>query len=114
MVPSDDTAAEAHQDWPRGVTVFMSALRHALKEQSEIFHPEPGVLPVRAVTQLSIRDRFYATYAEAEEDPARRQAKVQKAFVRALAMSQERGLIRTRLNPSGGPMVWLPEPGEPL
>ena len=52
------------------------------------------MLPVRAVAQWKVRDRFYKTYAEAEEDAKKRQAKMQKAFVRALSDGQSRGLFR--------------------
>ena len=80
----------------RGLNVFYSALKVALASDGEHFQPEAGMLPVRAVPQWKVRDRFYKTYAEAEEDAKKRQAKMQKAFVRALSDGQSRGLFRTR------------------
>ena len=88
VVPGSADAATARSDLPRGLAVFRTALKGALAGHGEVFQPEAGVLPVRAVNQWHIRDRFYATYAEAEEDEKKRQAKVQKAFVRALGDAQ--------------------------
>ena len=48
--------------------MFRTVLIAALAAHGEVFQPEAGVLPVRAVNQWHVRDRFYATYAEAEED----------------------------------------------
>ena len=59
-----------------------------------------------------MRDRFYATYAEAEEDEGKRQAKMQKAFIRALADAQQRGVAKVRRTSEGQTMVWLPVRGE--
>jgi hypothetical protein len=59
-----------------------------------------------------VRTNFYATYAEAEEDPKERQAKMQKAFVRAMGDVQSRGLLKVRHLDSGQTMLWLPVKGE--
>ena len=112
MVPSDADPASAGHGMARGLNVFYSALKAALASDGEQFQPEAGVLPVRAVPQFKVRDRFYKTYAEAEEDAKKRQAKMQKAFVRALSDGQSRGLFRTRRTDSGEAMLWLPERGE--
>ena len=88
MVPSDADPASAGHGMARGLNVFYSALKAALASDGEQFQPEAGVLPVRAVPQFKVRDRFYKTYAEAEEDAKKRQAKMQKAFVRALSDGQ--------------------------
>ena len=112
MVPSDADPASAGHGMARGLNVFYSALKAALASDGEQFQPEAGVLPVRAVPQFKVRDRFYKTYAEAEEDAKKRQAKMQKAFVRALSDGQSRGLFRTRRTDFGEAMLWLPERGE--
>ena len=70
------------------------------------------MLPVRAVPQFKVRDRFYKTYAEAEEDAKKRQSKMQKAFVRALSDGQAKGVFRMRRTDAGETMLWLPERGE--
>ena len=113
IVPSEADPAGSHQGWARGLSVFHAALKAALSSHGEVFQPEPGVLPVRAVSQWFVRDRFYKTYAEAEEDEKKRQAKMQKAFVRALADAQGKGVIRVRRD-GDRTMVWLPEHGEGL
>jgi hypothetical protein len=112
MVPSEADPATAGHGMARGLNVFYSALKAALASDGEHFQPEAGTLPVRAVAQWKVRDRFYKTYAEAEEDAKKRQAKMQKAFVRALSDGQSRGLFRTRRADSGEAMLWLPERGE--
>ena len=111
VIPSEADPAGTHQGWARGLTVFHAALKATLANHGEVFQPEPGVLPVRAVSQWFVRDRFYKTYAEAEEDEKKRQAKMQKAFVRALADAQSKGIIRVRRD-GERTMVWLPERGE--
>jgi hypothetical protein len=83
-----------------------------LAAKGEMFQPEAGVLPVRAADQWFVRDRFYATYAEGEEDTAKRQTKLQKAFVRALAEAQQRSIVRVMRTDSGRIMLWLPLRGE--
>ena len=103
-----------HSKWPWGLTVLHGAAKTAVDSHGEHFQPEPGVLAVRAVDLAFVRDRFYATYADAEEDKKKRQAKMQKAFVRAIALAQERGLIKVRNTANGRTMVWLPSLGEPL
>ena len=65
------------------------------------------MLPVGAVGQAVVRERFYKTYAEAEEDPKKRQAKMQKAFVRALGDAQRQELIDLRHLKNGQTMVWV-------
>jgi hypothetical protein len=92
----------------------MSALRYALGSHGEHFQPEAGVLPVMAVNQTLVRDRFYSTYAEGEANASKRQAKLQKAFVRALSGAQARQLIRSQVTQGGAPMLWLSVSGDPL
>jgi hypothetical protein len=112
IVPSSAAAApNQHRDWPRGLAVFHAALKTALASHGEVFQPEPGVLPVRAVDQWHVRDRFYDTYAETEENDAKRQAKLRQAFRRALGEAQHRGVTRV-LRVSGKTMVWFPPRGE--
>jgi AAA domain len=95
IVPSDaEAAAREHQGWPRGLAVFHTALKSALAANGETFQPEAGVLPVKAVEQNWVRDRFYANYAEGEEDSGRRTAKLRQAFNRALAEAQQRGVAK--------------------
>ena len=60
------------------------------------FQPEAGDLPVRAVSQACVRERFYETYAEAEEDEKKRREKIRKAFQRALGDAQLRASIFAR------------------
>ena len=62
---------------------------------------------MRAVDQWHVRDRFYATYAEDEKDTTKRQANLQKAFVRALAEAQKRGVIKVMRSAGGQTMLWL-------
>jgi RecA-family ATPase len=113
VVPSDaDAAARERHGWPRGMSVLHAALKSVLASKGEMFQPEAGVLAVRAADQWFVRDRFYATYAEDEEDTTKRQAKLQKAFVRALADAQHRGIIRIMRTEGGQTMVWLPARGE--
>jgi hypothetical protein len=113
VVPSDaDAAARERHGWPRGMSVLHAALKSVLASKCEMFQPEAGVLAVRAADQWFVRDRFYATYAEDEEDTTKRQAKLQKAFVRALADAQHRGIIRIMRTEGGQTMVWLPARGE--
>jgi hypothetical protein len=106
LIPSEAEPAE-RRDWPKGLGQFHAALKYALKERGEEFQPEPGVLPVRAVQQQFVRQRFYDTYADAEEDERKRAEKQRKAFGRALGEAQSRGMIRT-LSDSGRLMMWLP------
>ena len=68
MVPSEADPATSGHGMARGLNVFYSALKAALASDGEHFQPEAGMLPVRAVPQWKVRDRFYKTYAEAEED----------------------------------------------
>ena len=112
VVPSDaDAALAERQDWPRGLAVFHAALKTALATHGETFQPEAGVLPVRAVDQWHVRDRFYDTYAEAEENATKRQAKLRQAFNRALGDAQKRDMARV-MRHAGKTMVWLPVRGE--
>jgi hypothetical protein len=94
------------------LAVFHAALKVALASRGQAFQPEAGVLPVRAVDQWIVRDRFYATYAEAEEDEKKRKAKIQKAFVRAVGEAQSRGVAKMRRIEGGQTMIWLPARGE--
>ena len=111
VVPSEADPAGARKDWPRALRVLDSAFKASLASAGVDFQPDPGTLPVRAVGQAKVRSRFYVTYAEAEEDPKKRQAKVQKAFVRALGDAQSRGLLAARHLASGQTMLWVPEKG---
>jgi hypothetical protein len=58
-----------------------------------------------------VRDRFYKTYAEAEEDEKKRQEKIRKAFNRALSDGQAKGLFRLCRDAHGEAMLWLPGRG---
>lgn len=100
-------AAHRH-DWPRRLNVFYAAVKSALGAHGEPFQPEAGVLPIRAVAQTFVRDRFYATYAEGEENDKKRQNKLRQAFNRALADAQDDGLIRAMQVSAGRIMLWLP------
>jgi len=114
VIPSDaDAANRERQDWSRGLNMFHAALKFALTHHGEAFQPEVGVLPVRAVGLWAVRDRFYATYAEAEENDAKRQERLRKAFNRALADAQKNNVVRVKHN-AGQLMLWLPIRGEPL
>ena len=90
------------------LAVFHTALKSALAANGETFQPEAGVLPVKAVEQNWVRDRFYANYAEGEEDSGRRTAKLRQAFNRALAEAQQRGIARFMRTATGQSMLWLP------
>jgi hypothetical protein len=111
VVPSDADAADGHSGWPRGLRVFYAALKSALTAKGEMFQPDPGTLPVRAVSQGEVRERFYKTYAEAEEDDKKRQYKLRKAFIRALGDAQSQGVILVRHLGNGQVMLWMPERG---
>jgi AAA domain len=112
VIPSDaDAANRERQDWSRGLNIFHAALRHALANHGEAFQPEAGVLPVRAVGLWAVRDRFYATYAETEENDTKRQERLRKAFNRALADAQKNNIIRVK-HETGQLMLWLPVRGE--
>ena len=112
VVPSDADAAAGYSGLPKGLRVFCSALKAALASDGVDFQPEPGSFPVKAVGQAEVRTRFYATYADDEEDPRKRKAKLQKAFVRVLGEAQARGLMATRHLPNGLTMLWVPPKGE--
>ena len=88
--------------------MFIAAVKDTLVKQGQPFQPEPGVVPVRAISQWFVRDRFYSTYAEPEEDEKKRQTKLRVAFHRALSDAQSRGMIRV-LRDGGETMIWLPE-----
>ena len=94
VVPSEADAAAPYGGMPRGLSVFVAATKYALAKHGQSFQPEPGVMPVQAVNQWFIRDRFYATYAEPEESDTKRQTKLRVAFHRALSEAQGRGAIR--------------------
>jgi AAA domain len=112
VIPSDaDAASRERKDWSRGLNIFHAALKHAIANLGETFQPEAGVLPVRAVGLWAVRDRFYATYAEAEENDTKRQNRLRQAFNRALAEAQKNNVIRIR-HSAEQPMVWLPVRGE--
>ena len=111
VIPSEADPTRQYQNLPRGLGVFMAAARATLAKQGQPLQPEAGVLPVRAVGQWFVRDRFYATYAEPEEDEKKRQSKLRQAFNRALSEAQGRGMIRV-LRADGETMIWLPERGE--
>jgi hypothetical protein len=64
-------------------------------------------LPVQAVDQRFVRERFCATYAETEEDSAKRQTKLRVAFHRALGEAQARELVGILRAANGRTMVWL-------
>jgi hypothetical protein len=105
VVPSDAPAAYGTKQPPRGASVLLTALRYALSKHGEEFQPESGVLPIRAVAQHFVRDRFYDTYAESEEHGETRQNKLRQAWHRALGDCQNRGLIRTLVKDQRA-MVW--------
>ena len=108
IVPSGaDAASHERRGWPRGLAVFHTALKSALTANGETFQPEAGVLPVKAVEQNFVRDRFYATYAEAEEDSTKRTSKLRQAFNRALADAQHRGIAKVMRSSTGQNMLWL-------
>jgi AAA domain len=108
VIPSDAEAiASERRDWTRRLNVFYDAVKSALAAHGETFQPEAGVLPVNAVSLSFVRDRFYATYAEAEEDKKKKQDKLRQAFNRALGDAQKNGLIRIRHSESGQTMLWL-------
>jgi hypothetical protein len=113
VIPSDaDAATREHRDWPRRLNVLHAALKSALANHGEVFQPEAGVLPIRAVSLSFVRDRFYTTYADAEEDKKKRQATLRQAFNRALGDAQKSGVIRVMQTSAGQTMVWLPVRGE--
>jgi hypothetical protein len=112
VVPSEADPTNWHHGWPRGLVVFHAALKSALASHGSPFQPEPGVLPVRAVGQSLVRDRFYDTYAEAEEDDKKRKSKIRQAFNRALGQAQSREVARVRHTETGQVLVWIPERGE--
>ena len=66
------------------------------------------MLPVKAVEQTWVRDRFYANYAEGEEDSRKRTTKLRQAFNRALAEAQQRGVAKFVRTATGQGMLWLP------
>jgi AAA domain len=108
VVPSDaDALAPGRRDWSRGLNVFYAAVKSALGAHGEIFQPEAGVLPIRAVNQEFVRKRFYDTYAEGEEDTEKRQNKLRQAFNRVLGDAQKGNLIKT-MQTKAGCMIWLP------
>jgi hypothetical protein len=90
-----------------GLGVFYAAVKSALGAHGEIFQPEAGVLPIRAVNQEFVRKRFYDTYAEGEEDTEKRQNKLRQAFNRVLGDAQKGNLIKT-MQTKAGCMIWLP------
>jgi AAA domain/Bifunctional DNA primase/polymerase, N-terminal len=109
VVPSSAEGSEAgRRHWSRSLNIFYAAAKSALGAHGELFQPEPGTLPVRAVNQEFIRDRFYATYATGEEAGTKRQNKLRQAFNRALAEAQDNGLIRSMHEPgTKAAMLWL-------
>jgi len=113
VTPSDAEGSEVgRRNWSRSLNVFYAATKSALGAHGEPFQPESGVLPVRAVNQTFVRDRFYLTYAEGEEDSTKRQNKLRQAFNRALAEAQANGLIRSLQEPgSKAVMLWFPGRG---
>jgi hypothetical protein len=116
VTPSEAPGRDTHGGWPRSLSMFHAATKSAIASDGEHFQPEPGVVAVSATDLEHIRDDFYATYAEAEEDEAKRQEKIRKAFNRALGEAQRRGLIKVR-RITNGPckgqtMIWLPSYGE--
>jgi hypothetical protein len=116
VTPSEALGRGGHGGWPRSLAVFHGATKSAITSHGEQFQPEPGVIAVSATDLEHIRDHFYATYAEAEEDEAKRQEKIRKAFNRALGDAQRRALIKVRRvasGPCGGrTLIWLPSYGE--
>ena len=113
MIPSEaDATGAGRRDWPRGLVVLHAALRAALAAEGEMFQPEPGVLPVRAVSLWAVRDRFYRTYAEPEEDQNKRQTRMRKAWHRAVADAQAKNVIRVSQADNRPAMVWQRERGE--
>ena len=54
-----------------------------------------------------MRKRFYATYAEEETDPTKRQDTLKHAFSRALKNAQDRSLIGAAVRTNGQPVVWM-------
>ena len=58
-----------------------------------------------------MRERFYKTYAEAEDDEKKRSEKLKKAFNRALGDAQAQGLIQHATS-GNETMLWMPEKGE--
>ena len=108
VVPSEADPVASSQGLPRGLTVFDAALKAALATHGAPFQPEPGVVPVRAVSQWVVRDYFYKTYADLDGDAKKRQAKMQRAFLRAMGDAQSRGMLKVRHLESGQTMMWKP------
>jgi AAA domain/Bifunctional DNA primase/polymerase, N-terminal len=110
VVPTDaDPASRDRQGWPRGLSVLHTCLKFVLASHGEMFQPEAGVLPVQAVDQIWVRERFYKAYAELEDDPKKRTAKLRKAFQRAVTDGQARGVIRVLRTEADRMMLWFPE-----
>lgn len=108
VVPSDAEAITAERrSWPPQLAVFYAALKDALASSGVTHQPEAGALPVRAVDQKIVRKRFYATYADGEEDKKKRQDRLKHAFQRALSQAQQRDIIRTQHSETGQDLMWL-------
>jgi len=107
VVPSDAEGQADRVPGPRSLVVFHDALRAATREHGVVHQPTPGELPVRAAAQAHVRSVFYATYTEAEDDPAKRQDKLKHAFSRSLKAAQERKLIGAATLPNGQCLIWM-------
>jgi hypothetical protein len=110
LVPGETPEYQAERrTWPRALTVFHAALKHALSAHGVPYQPEVGVPPVRAVDLEAVRDQFKRTYAPDEEDEEKRQDAVRKAFKRNRDEAEKRGMVCSRPTDTGEVMLWVPD-----
>jgi hypothetical protein len=103
--------AAERRKWPVALAAFYRALKDALVSHGGSFQHEVGVLPIHAVNLTAVRDRFWRIYTEPEEDEARREPAIRKAWARGLHEAEKRGLVKSLRTEAGKTMVWVPDRG---
>jgi hypothetical protein len=87
---------------PRGAK-FTEALSEAIARYGVVFQPDAGRLPINAVDQERVRERFYEIFNDGK---ATADARL-KSYTRALADAQKVGYVDSRTNlKTGVTMLW--------
>ena len=107
VVPCEEPATGGHRKWPKGLTIFLDALREARRKHGEPFQVELGQLPETAVDLEKLRPCFYRLYPSDGETDRKKQDAKRQAFNRDLRAARINRLIGTATTETGRTLVWF-------